>query len=325
VTIDPPPDADVECLVAAYGGLKMALLHGGTTVFILDVASRTWKKGPHIPSATFVTSEACAVSGDQFIVWGRRDTYGLDVVAETLVYNMEAETWTSSYNAPTTASQTPLQEDPVETDRGRQNSRGTYPNDSFSRDTKIIIIVVIVAVFLLVTIVVVTYLCLRCTKELDTYDGRIWSKDSTSDSLDVKINLDTPGTVLSKDTPGTVLSKDTPGTVLSKDTPGTVLSKELRNPVDTSPDSTRVSRGPFTTQRSHESIQSTRLHQEFVEARLPPESPHAIVQDATTTRSVQEGGFGTWPSTQHPHTVTEGDITVTTTYKYHDQHRKRHR
>ncbi|KAF9342258.1 hypothetical protein BGX34_008470, partial [Mortierella sp. NVP85] len=62
-----------NCAVPAYGGTKVALFgndpgKGGSFVYLFDTVKRSWKKGLTIP--TTIDGSACAVTGDQFIIWG---------------------------------------------------------------------------------------------------------------------------------------------------------------------------------------------------------------------------------------------------------------
>ncbi|KAF9365786.1 hypothetical protein BGX34_008246 [Mortierella sp. NVP85] len=91
------------CFVSAYGGSKMVVFSGKDTqsaVYILDVATLVWKKGPSIPKLTFA---ACAVSGDQFILWSGHTTNSTgqhEISNRTLLYSMKTETWVSDYTPP---------------------------------------------------------------------------------------------------------------------------------------------------------------------------------------------------------------------------------
>ncbi|KAF9365739.1 hypothetical protein BGX34_008604 [Mortierella sp. NVP85] len=100
-----------SCLVAANGGSQMILFGGysKTTnvtsgdIYILDVATSTWKVGPSVPIPDRRQTPACAVSNDQFIAWGGNAAVGNDVVAPvnmTLVYNLKTNTWTTEYVVP---------------------------------------------------------------------------------------------------------------------------------------------------------------------------------------------------------------------------------
>ncbi|KAK3805869.1 MAG: hypothetical protein J3Q66DRAFT_375610 [Benniella sp.] len=100
-----------SCLVPANGGSQMILFGGysKTTnvtlgdIYILDVATSTWKMGPSVPIPDRRQTPACAVSNDHFIAWGGNAAVGNDVVAPanmTLVYNLKTNTWTTEYVVP---------------------------------------------------------------------------------------------------------------------------------------------------------------------------------------------------------------------------------
>lgn len=116
-----PLDSFAPCFVPAYNGTKMVFFAGDakdSAVYILDVATKTWKKGVNGPGAF---ASACAVTGDQFIAWGGGISDD-SISNKTLVYDMKTDTWNLSYIAPpssqptmTTISQTPIQPVPPTT------------------------------------------------------------------------------------------------------------------------------------------------------------------------------------------------------------------
>ncbi|KAF9330766.1 hypothetical protein BGZ91_012390, partial [Linnemannia elongata] len=68
-----PPHLSEMCMVSAYSGNKMLVFGGGVngsevgTLYILDVPTMTWTRGP---SSQPRKGMACAVAGDNFVVWG---------------------------------------------------------------------------------------------------------------------------------------------------------------------------------------------------------------------------------------------------------------
>ncbi|KAF9340903.1 hypothetical protein BGX26_008829, partial [Mortierella sp. AD094] len=72
-----PGDIHGHCMVEAYNGSKI-LLFGGTTIngpsvgsiYILDVNSMSWTKGPDADSSQNREQMACTVAGDNFVAWG---------------------------------------------------------------------------------------------------------------------------------------------------------------------------------------------------------------------------------------------------------------
>ncbi|KAF8941407.1 hypothetical protein BGZ58_009490 [Dissophora ornata] len=94
------------CFVAAYGGSKMVLFGGATAlgpardIYVLDVASLNWTRGPDASPSNARVGQSCAASYDAFIVWGGYDGSILPSPANaTMVYNLRTNSWTSSYIA----------------------------------------------------------------------------------------------------------------------------------------------------------------------------------------------------------------------------------
>ncbi|KAG0218145.1 hypothetical protein BGX31_011671 [Mortierella sp. GBA43] len=111
------------CFVPAYGGTKMVLFGGlreedGSAlndIYILDVKTLTWTKGPNISRMNARGYSTCAVSGDNFIAWGgirslsHRSDHGQgdgDTVTTTtvadavVVFSLRSWTWVSRYTPP---------------------------------------------------------------------------------------------------------------------------------------------------------------------------------------------------------------------------------
>ncbi|KAK3816552.1 MAG: hypothetical protein J3Q66DRAFT_401694 [Benniella sp.] len=96
-----------DCGASAYGGSMMIFVTytSGTlatpsTVYILDVIKQTWKQGPSIPEDPGLgrESSSCAVSGDQFIVWG--GVFDATYANTTRVFNIKTNKWVSRYIPP---------------------------------------------------------------------------------------------------------------------------------------------------------------------------------------------------------------------------------
>jgi hypothetical protein len=88
--------------VILFGGLSVSLNATAGDIFILDVQTLTWKKGPSTAVKDNRRSPACAVSNDYFIVWGG-DTSARSVIPPSqliLVYNLKTDAWVSDYVAP---------------------------------------------------------------------------------------------------------------------------------------------------------------------------------------------------------------------------------
>lgn len=111
-----------SCLVAANGGSQMVLFGGysattNTTlgdIYILDVATSTWRMGPSAPISDRRRTPACAISNGYFIAWGGGAEVGNEVVAPanvTIVYDLRTDSWTTEYVA--TSGTTHVGEGPV--------------------------------------------------------------------------------------------------------------------------------------------------------------------------------------------------------------------
>ncbi|KAK3815151.1 MAG: hypothetical protein J3Q66DRAFT_432903 [Benniella sp.] len=150
-----PPQQDLEeglhwgCVAPAYGGTKMVFLGSSyimkddsiditknDAIYIFDVVKRTWKKGA--PATGYLGNGACAVTGDQFIVWGGGDDD--KQTNETRVFNLKTEEWVASYSAPP-SSQRPQTPTP-QPDLG----------DTSSNDKQLVTIIIIVTGVLLAII-----------------------------------------------------------------------------------------------------------------------------------------------------------------------------
>ncbi|KAF9361960.1 hypothetical protein BGX34_006798 [Mortierella sp. NVP85] len=103
------------CFVPAYDGTKMVFFGGYDDgldvafgdIFVLDVATLTWTKGPSVPANDRRGKSACAASGDYFISWLGRGTSGV-LTNSILSYDLKASRWTTTYIAPPpSATRTP--------------------------------------------------------------------------------------------------------------------------------------------------------------------------------------------------------------------------
>ncbi|KAF9356484.1 hypothetical protein BGX34_009915, partial [Mortierella sp. NVP85] len=123
------------CLVPAYNGSKVVLVgsmlnlvNSDSAVYFLDVASQVWTKGPTIPLVLF---SACAVTGDQLILWGGQ-VMGIDPVKDSRisVLNMSTMKWTNSYISPS--------------DQRKTQSTTSQEQESSVNPTQLIIITTVV-------------------------------------------------------------------------------------------------------------------------------------------------------------------------------------
>ncbi|KAK3805868.1 MAG: hypothetical protein J3Q66DRAFT_375609 [Benniella sp.] len=117
-----PPARYLACLLSASGGGKLVFFGGRMSadtpsqtlddIYILDVPTRTWKKGHPVESSNGRYGAACAISNDYLIVWGGETVNGTNRTAPEdvmMVYDLSSDTWVSAYShlARTTPTPTP--------------------------------------------------------------------------------------------------------------------------------------------------------------------------------------------------------------------------
>ncbi|KAF9345178.1 hypothetical protein BGX34_004969, partial [Mortierella sp. NVP85] len=187
------------CVLPAFGGSKLLYIvepsaAWSTIVYTLDVATRTWTKGSPTP---YFSAHACAVSGDQVILWG---TFQLMTQRKTVVYNLKTGKWTDRYIAPpprptntrtTHASQppqTPTQPIPSTT----PSSDMTSSNKS-SSDMKPGVIIAIVAGTLLSIAMICINVYLRISKRSKADSKRTTPDGSSFESVDAQGNTGSSG------------------------------------------------------------------------------------------------------------------------------------
>ncbi|KAF9132813.1 hypothetical protein BGX30_012521, partial [Mortierella sp. GBA39] len=107
-TGDTPRFRRRSCMVPAYNGTKM-LLFGGEpsnesssgSLYILDVRNMIWSQATGLDPSLGRSAMACAVSGDNFIVWGgiRFISGGTpqDAPGAMLIYNIHTGAWTDTF------------------------------------------------------------------------------------------------------------------------------------------------------------------------------------------------------------------------------------
>ncbi|KAG0051314.1 hypothetical protein BGZ83_003874 [Gryganskiella cystojenkinii] len=101
-----PGAVERHCMVSAYGGTKMVLFGGCTvtrqslgSIYILDVNTLSWTKGPDVDPAQNRSGMACAVAGDNFIAWGG-EHYETSIInlSSTVVFNLKTNQWTDQFS-----------------------------------------------------------------------------------------------------------------------------------------------------------------------------------------------------------------------------------
>ncbi|KAF9905579.1 hypothetical protein EC991_001540 [Linnemannia zychae] len=130
-TTDGPPRLAGSCMVPAYNGTKLIVFGGKDmtgistgTIYILDVPTMKWTKGPIVDSLQFRYGHACSVSGDNFLAWGGHRRFGLlpensaKVDESMLIYDIYRNQWVqkyergSRYTATNVITPTPTSEEP---------------------------------------------------------------------------------------------------------------------------------------------------------------------------------------------------------------------
>ncbi|KAF9901846.1 hypothetical protein BX616_002111 [Lobosporangium transversale] len=111
VTGDIPSPRVSSCLLPMNDDSKIVLFGGYSRtehrslndIYVLDLASLVWTRGPNVDEANGRDSAACAISNDFFIVWGGISSNSTQDAAPskvTIVYNLERSVWVSRYNTP---------------------------------------------------------------------------------------------------------------------------------------------------------------------------------------------------------------------------------
>ncbi|KAG0301699.1 hypothetical protein BGZ98_008127 [Dissophora globulifera] len=101
-----PPPRYGACVASAYGGSKVILFggYGSDTgsalsdIHILDVETMTWTQGPNTAPKQGRGFAVCSASSNYFIAWGgASDSKNANALNSTLVYDLAANNWVSSY------------------------------------------------------------------------------------------------------------------------------------------------------------------------------------------------------------------------------------
>jgi len=303
------------CFMPAYNGSKMVHFMGlsarmgdngnwiqDSVVQILDIATRKWTTGP--PTA-YREAALCAVSGDQFIIWGGANNGTF--YDSALVYNMKTNKWVTSYIAPPPVATTTL---PTPTQRNPHTTTPSITGDTSTDDTKLVIIITVVTGVLLIIILTAIFIYLKTTKRSKAGTQTTNSNGSSSDSLGTVANIDIYGKV-----PTDALPRDPvfPG-VDSKGASSPRKEKKFTvSGVLGLAGARPLSEHPHTIVEG--TIAERNIQEGAIEVQLISQHPHAIVEDTTAKRNVQGGAIGAQLISQHPHAMTEQDSTT----KYNDK------
>ncbi|KAG0231289.1 hypothetical protein BGX31_005577 [Mortierella sp. GBA43] len=104
---DFPGDLNSHCMVSAANGTKMVVFGGQNqynqlsgSIFILDVSTMVWKKGPDLDPSLVRTGMVCAVAGSSFVAWGGDNQWtNLNQLAAPVFYDLKANQWTTSFTS----------------------------------------------------------------------------------------------------------------------------------------------------------------------------------------------------------------------------------
>ncbi|KAF9347823.1 hypothetical protein BGX34_002858, partial [Mortierella sp. NVP85] len=178
-----------NCGASMHGGTKMVFLAESDdptiktsfNVYILDVKTRTWKKGPSAPP---VSKSACAATGDQFIVWGGEVGAQQRISNATFVYNIKTEKWTTNYIAPRSRSNTTTTT--TTATASSLPSQTSNPKEESSSDKRLVVIIAVVIGILLAIILGFIFRYHRQTRRSNLNGPKTTPNGSSTDLLDVK-------------------------------------------------------------------------------------------------------------------------------------------
>lgn len=185
VTGEGSPWRELICFAPAYNGSKMILFFNElshNTIRILDVATQTWKNGnpTNIPALYY---SSCAVSGDQFIVWGGTFA-GNKMLNGTLVYNMKEANWTSTFVPSSQPTNTP---------------DTTAPDNTKSSNGKMMTNIIVIAGVLLTVSLTVSCIYYGGKKRPHATNNQVGGAEEDLQDMESETNVSsTPGKVLSR-------------------------------------------------------------------------------------------------------------------------------
>ncbi|KAF9145307.1 hypothetical protein BG015_011936 [Linnemannia schmuckeri] len=153
---DIPSPRRASCFVPAYQSTKMILFGGLTTtlatlgdIYILDVATLTWTRGPDGGTTIARFASACAVTNDYFISWGGANMLAAANTATTVVYNIKTASWTTNFDGSSVTSPTEsLYVPPPMSSGGPGSTRINLPAVIGGSVAVVIVVVVAVALIL---------------------------------------------------------------------------------------------------------------------------------------------------------------------------------
>ncbi|KAG0010423.1 hypothetical protein BGZ80_001500 [Entomortierella chlamydospora] len=211
-TGDIPPMRTNGCFVSANGGTS-AIYFGGFgygqggfhDIYVLNVTTLVWKRGPNLSKANRRGGASCAVSNNQFIAWGGFNSMNPKLPDSTLVYDLITHQWTPSYIASPSSlnkSSSPSSETPTATapivsstpvaietstttspattssisSSNTQSALKANPQSNNSRGHTVVIVVAVIAAILVLLAIAGLIFCLRkrsIRRNARTMDGDI--------------------------------------------------------------------------------------------------------------------------------------------------------
>ncbi|KAG0298964.1 hypothetical protein BGZ98_010397 [Dissophora globulifera] len=175
-----PPMRSSACLVSAYNGTKLVMFGGESEkqatllndIYFLDVLTMTWTRGPDTDLNSARAMASCAVTNDNFVVWGGFNSAQAMTTNVVLVYNMRTNQWTSTFD-PTSPTPTPSKSVTATSTTAAPTSTTPSTPTPVPRPIWPIILGVIIALIIIIVGIIVVFRYrnrMKRTKDL-TYKG----------------------------------------------------------------------------------------------------------------------------------------------------------
>ncbi|KAF9938410.1 hypothetical protein BGZ65_012854 [Modicella reniformis] len=115
----PQQSLDFYSVAWTYEGSQIVMFAGRpdiyfpdtlSDIYILDVATLTWRQGVSAPKMDGRRSAACAISNEQLVVWGGETAVNKNAFVPdhtVIVYDLKTDTWKTNYTAPTLTPTSP--------------------------------------------------------------------------------------------------------------------------------------------------------------------------------------------------------------------------
>ncbi|KAF9996486.1 Leucine-zipper-like transcriptional regulator 1 [Entomortierella chlamydospora] len=99
----PPAMRSDHCMTTNDDG-SLVIIYGGRVganfvndLYILDTVAQTWRSGTGGMARVYA---ACTIAGNQLLIWGGRDAYNEIVSTDVEIYNIDTDTWVTTYTPP---------------------------------------------------------------------------------------------------------------------------------------------------------------------------------------------------------------------------------